>query len=245
MKLKKEHIVIAVLLLLLGWQIFGGLQKNLQIKQLSLQNQKLDTLNNLLGQQVIISKTEVTESQAAFRAATDSFFALKSRDERKIKEITAFYKGQTKTVIKNVTVPYVDVPARKKWEDSVQQQCNKVIEYYEANTITVPVTAKDTTHKDYTAELTATKAGIKIDSLVIPDEQKIRFVTLKGGFLKKDQDGKRHLFLKKSVQVQVIHSNKLMEVTGQTSAVYQAPKKKNLVGKAVLVGLGVFLGTKL
>lgn len=242
----KKYITIerVLLLLLLGLFIFREVKHDKQYKELSLRNAQLDTLTNKLGQQVIVSQTELTQSQEALRAATDSFFNLRRQDEKRIKDIIAFYKGTTNTVIREVLVPYVDKEQMKEWEDSIRQNCSKVIDYYEANTVTVPRSAKDSS-KHYDASFTVTMNGVKIDSLSVPDSQYLRFVTLKGGFLKKDQQGKRRLFLKKSLQVQVIHTNPLVQVTGQTSAVYQPPKKRNLLFKAGLITLGIFLGTKL
>lgn len=206
--------------------------------------EQIDSIKNAYNQTVVLKDVEITNSKEALKKATDSLFNLKASQDKKIKDVIAFYKSKVKIRIDSVDVPYEDTIAKKKWEDSVNMACAKVIEYYEANTISVPRTAKDSTQY-YKADLTATVSGISINNLELIDNQSIRWVTYKGGFLKKDISGKRHFLLKKKIGVQVIHSNPNINVLGAQSAIYQAPKKHNLLGKVILIGIGVYLGSKL
>jgi len=206
--------------------------------------EEIDSIKNVYNQTVVLKDVEITNSKEALKKATDSLFNLKSSQDKKIKDVIAFYKSKVKIRIDSVDVPYEDTLAKKKWEDSVQLACSKVIEYYEANTISVPRTARDSTQY-YKADLTANLSGISINNLELTDNQSIRWVVYKGGLLKKDISGKRHFWLKKKIGVQVIHTNPNITVLGVQSAIYQAPKKHNLLGKAILIGIGVYLGSKL
>lgn len=246
MKIDIKLILIVVLSGLFLWSFSTCNKRIKESDALKLENARLDSMYNLKNQQLIVSQTEVATSQKAFRDATDSFFAMQSKFENKIKSIIAFYKGSTVTIIDSIPVPipYVDSAKLLVWEDSIKQSCKKVIDYYEANFISVPQTSIEN-NVNYNIDLTATKTGIRINRVSIPDSQYIRFVELKGGFLKKDQNGKRHLFTSRSFQVQVIHTNPLIKTTSSSSVIYNPPKKGRWLEKAILVGAGIFLGLKL
>lgn len=219
-------------------------QKKKQITQLELDKQQTDSIKNKLNQTIYTQEVLAVNDKQTIKDLTDSLFNLTKAQDKRVKDVIAYYKGITKTEIKDVKIPYIDTPALKKWEDSVMERCSKVIEYYDANTISVPRTAKDST-KDYKIDLTIRQDSLVVDSIIIVDSQYIRFATIKGGFLKKDTYGKRHLFLKKKIEVQVLHTNKFIKVTGQNSAIYIPPKKARWLEKALLIGAGIFLGTKL
>lgn len=247
MKLTIERIIIAILAiaLILGSLFTCKLSKD--NKQLKLINYQLDSTVNLRGQTILLQETNVLktkEEMQQLKDSTDKIFALNKKQEKKIKDIIAYYSSHTVTKIDSVDVPYIDTAERIQWEADVMARCSKIIDYYEANSIIVPKTARDTT-KDYVADFTANINGIRINTLSIPDSQYIRFVTLKGGLFKKDQQGKRHLFTPKSIQVQVFHTNPLIHVGDQTTAIYQPPKKKHIFAKVIAFGVGVFIGTKL
>jgi len=245
MKLDIKWILIIGLSLALLWSMRTCGEKNKQISQLELNKQTTDSLKNELGQTVLTQQSIITDNKQAIKDLTDSIFNLTKAQDKRIKDVIAYYSSQTKIEFKDKLVPYKDTVGRKKWEDSVlARQCSAVINYYESNYIKVPRTAVDST-PDYKATFTAEKQGIKINDLTILDSQYIRFVTIKGGILKKDASGKRHLFTKQSIQVQVLHTNKLLQTTGQNSAIYIAPKKGRWLEKAILIGGGIFLGLQL
>lgn len=247
MRIPKIDLKLVVIIILSGCLI-GSVstcnKRNSTITQLRLDRQTIDSVVNLYGQTIITQEAIVTDNKQAIKDLTDSIFNLRRGEQRRIKDAIAYYKGITNTIIREVRVPYVDSSYIKDWADSVKQNCAKVIEYYEANSIFVPKQAKDST-SNYTADMTAGLNGITINKLEIPDSQYIRFVTIKGGLLKKDASGKRHLFTKKSIQVQVLHTNPLVHITGQNSAIYVAPRKARWLEKAILIGGGIFIGTKL
>lgn len=218
--------------------------KNKRISEKQLSEQTIDSIKNEYGQTILTQEAIVTNDKQAIKSLTDSLFNLKNSQDRKIKDAIAYYKGITKTIIKEVDVPYVDSIALNNFSDSLKQKCAEVISYYESNTITVPKVAEDST-ANYQVKLTIKQDKVTINNLTIPDSQYIRFVTLKGGLLRKDASGKRHLFTKQSIQVQVLHTNPLVHVTGQNSAIYVAPKKPRLLLKGLILGAGFILGKNL
>lgn len=221
-------------------------EKTLEGATIALEMSKQETkiLKNEKDQLVSTQRVVEARYKGTLKALTDTVFALNRQQEKRIKEVIAYYRGVTRTEIDSVLVPYVDVVKMRKWQDSIQNACSEVITYYENNALHVPATAKDTT-VNYSADLTATKQGIKINSLIVPDSQHIRFVTIKGGLLKRDINGKRHFWLKRSVEVQVLHTNPLIKITSQQSAVYNPKSKPKVLERAILIGIGLFLGSKL
>jgi len=245
MKSNVKNIGLGLLIVALLFSMLRTCAKSEQLGKLKADSfHQIDSIKNAYNQVVILKDVEIINSKDALKKATDSLFNLKVSQDKKIKEVIAYYKGKTKIVIDSVDVPYIDTAATKIWEDSVKAACSKVIEYYEANTIAVPKIAKDST-KNYKADLTATLSGITINNLELNDEQAIRWVVYKGGLFKKDIIGKRHLWLKKKLGVQVIHTNPYIKVVGAESAIYQAPKKPRILEKILFTGIGIYLGTKL
>lgn len=244
MKIDIKVVIIGVLVALLAFTGYKWNDANRQISQLELKNQTLDSVSNKLGQTVLIQEAIVTSNRYAIKQLTDSIFALTKAQDRKIRDVISFYEGHTNTVIKEVQIPYVDKFALKQFSDSVAKKCAEVIAYYDAHTISVPRTAKDST-QNYKVALTVTKQAVVVDSIVIPNKQDIRFVTTKGGLLKRNTEGKLKLWLKPTIQVQVLNSNPLVHVTGQNSAYFKPPVKARVLEKALLIGASVFIGTKL
>jgi hypothetical protein len=134
--------------------------------------------------------------------------------------------------------------AEKRFSDSVERACAVVINYYRDSTVKVGTKAKEITPY-YTIDATIQKDSLQINNVSFTDSQYVRFVVLKGGLLKRDQNHKLHLFLKKSMQVQILHTNPKMHVTGSNSVIYTPKVKSRWFEKLVLIGTGVYLGTKL
>jgi hypothetical protein len=239
-----KNIIIGALAIVLILGLFSTCNKNKEIASLKFENSRIDSMRNAANQLVVTQRVELLKTKAEqeqLKAYSDSVFNLTKKQERKIKDVIAFYQAKTNIKIVDKLVPYLDTIKQKEWEDSVKLACQNVIDYYEANTIGVPDSAKveDTT---IYASLIVKKDGVEIDSLSIPDVQSLRFVTLKGGFLKKDQEGKRHLFLKKSLQVQVLHSSPYLEHISSQTYLYQEKKKAKLLPKLILIGAGIIIG---
>ena len=245
MKITYDRMFMGIVIIILSISLFKC-SNDLKDKGLALElsRQTTDSLLNENKQLVYTQAVIVTNNQEEIRRYSDSVFNLTRKYERRIQEVISFYKGVSTTTIEKVLIPYIDSVKLKKWSDSVDKMCREVIEFYEKNTMVIPRTAIDSTQY-YSANLTAERGGIIINNISIPDTQYVRFVVLKGGFLKKNQEGKRRLFLNKTIQVQVLHSNPLIKVTGQSSAIFKPPRKNKWLEKTILIGGGIFLGTQL
>lgn len=247
MKLDIKIIIIGVLIGVLAFSSFKCGQYKEKFSSELLKNQQLDSVNNALGQKIYTQEVIITSDREGFKRYTDSMFNLTKRQEKRIKDVISYYQSILKAEIREVEVPYVDTLAMKKWADSVEQRCSDVIVYYEANMMPVPRDAIDST-KDYKIDVTVTRDNLLVNSIQLIDTQHIRFVTLKGGILKKDTYGKRHLFLKKKIEAQVLHTNPLITVLGQQSAQYEPPKKSfisKLLVEAIKAGTFIIIGSQL
>lgn len=235
---------LVILLLMIGAKgIIDNRSAKDQITQLQLDKQELTITVNQKGQIITQQDVIITDDQTALKSLSDSFFALKKADDKKIKNVIAFYKGITKTKIDTVALAYVDTLATHKFEDSVAKQCAQVIDYYERNYVSVPRTAEDST-ADFNVKVDIRRDSARF-SIQIPDSQYIRFATLKGGLFKKDIFGKRHFILKKQIVAQVLHTNKKIEILGQNSALYVPPPKPQLLLRGLILVGGFILGSQM
>ncbi len=198
------------------------------------------TIENKEGEIVAIQEAFKTSSEKALKDYTDTIFNLKKRQERQIKDVISYYKSTTSTGLHEIKIPYKDTSGFAEFSDSVKKACALVIN----TSVKVPKIVSDSTEQ-YSFVGTIEKNSFTINKLEIPDSEHVRVVVLKGGFLKKDQQGKRHLFTKQSLQVQVLHSNKLIKVNTLSSITYTPPKRHQLIWKAIILGAGIYLGTKL
>lgn len=238
MKVRIEIVAVAILILAVAFGLDKcSANKKLAnqlstIDSLALANQGLTAKLNKANQVVSMQTVIVTDNQQTIKELTDSIFNLKRRDERKIKEVIAYWRERTKVGVDSVKVPYVDTVRMKRFSDSVEKQCVEVINYMRDSTITVPRTSRDTL-PGFAYDITATRSGLVINHIEFPDSLDMRFVE-KGGFLKK-----------KSIEVQFKHTNPNVKVVGSSSILYRPKKKGGWVVKALVLGLGVFIGTKL
>jgi hypothetical protein len=246
--LDARNIIVIVLAFLLGLIFTKGCQyaklRNAEITALQLDKQRSDSIINTRNQTIVQQEVIITNNPKALKHLTDSLFALKQQDERKISSVIAYYKSIIKVGVDSVAVPYVDTVAQHKFADSVAQECAQVIDYYESNYISVPRTAEDST-ADYLIKIDLLRDQASLTFRLTPDTQQIRFAVFKGGLFKKDIYGKRHFMLKRKIVAQVLHSNKRFEIIGQNSAIYERKGPPKALGAVLLIGLGVLVGTQL
>lgn len=227
-----EWVVIAILafaLLSLYYQKKNELlRKDDQITALQLANQKLDSQRRADGVTIFTQKVLLTESGHTIDYLTDTIFKM----DKKHSQTIAYYKGISRTRIDSVFIPFKDTAFAKKWSDSVNSRCKEVIQFLIDSTIIVP---KRFLKEDrgYRFGGTITRGGLTIDSLLIPDTLQLRIVENKG-FLKRP-----------SYTVQFFHSNPHITTTQANSVLYKPPKKPRLLEKAILVGVGILVGSKL
>jgi hypothetical protein len=203
-----------------------------EITSLDLKNQTLEKEVNDRGQIIYSQKAILSSSQEAIRNLTDSIFNLNRVHGEKIKAVIAYYKGVTTTNIDSVFIPYTDTKAIHEAEMKIIERCNKEFKYLTDSFILVPRKVIKKT-PNYLFAGTVMKDGFRIDELSIPDTLNLRFVET-GGFLKK-----------KKSYIQFTHSNPLITTTQANSVLYKPPKKPRLLEKALFIGAGLFLGSKL
>lgn len=200
-----------------------------KITEQQLANQKLDSIVNKQKQVIYEQDVIITDNQSVIAALTDTIFNLKEKDAKNIKTI-AYYQGRTKTVIRDIKIPYLDSAKMKQFSDSLIAHCQEVIDYIQDSTVKIGTVAKDST-PNYSIQQTVMVDGIRIDNLTIPDTLNLRFIQHKGG-----------LFRKAKIEVQYFHTNPLVKTTGSNSVMY-IPKKKSFFTRVILpVAVGVGAG---
>jgi hypothetical protein len=224
------------------------------IDSLTLANQRWDSIHDADGQTIQVQTALVVKNQEAFRKYSDSMFNLTKRQERRIKEIIAHYSSVTNTGVDTVKIPYRDTTAMKKFSDSVEKQCADVIAFYRKNALEIPqdsVTGEPIGKpvKDSTAEFvfdaTIFKDTLRINKISFPDSLEVRFVETKGGLFRRNAQGKVKIFSRRSVEVQVKHSNSKVSTSKMNSLIYKPDKKFKWLEKALLIGAGIFVGLKI
>lgn len=238
-KITTERIIIALLLIVVFFlsKCSSSLKREKEniIAQSELDKQTLQTLLNKKGDTIYSQKSIITSSQSVISNLTDSIFDLKKKD-RKNRDVIAYYRGRTTTRIDTLEISWVDTLRMKRFEDSVERVCKDVIAYYRDSAIETPHTDSFVTKDidiNFTLKKTDKVPSLLINRLLIVDTLDLQFV-----------EHKR--FLRKSkIEVQFVHSNPYIRVDGSNSVFYKPQKKPKLLQKALLIGVGIFIGTKL
>lgn len=239
MKITVERLIILILVvsLFLLYKCSSSRlrEKDDIITQAELDKQTLQTLLNKKGDTIYSQQSIITSSQSAIKNLTDSIFDLKKKD-KKNREVIAYYRGRTTTRIDTLEISWVDTARMKRFEDSVEQVCKDVISFYRDSAIETPHTDSFTTKDidvNFTLKKTNRTPSLVINRLSIVDTLDLQFVEHKR-FLRKP-----------TIEVQFKHSNPYIKVDGSNSVFYKPQKKPKWFQKALLIGVGVFLGTKL
>jgi hypothetical protein len=85
------------------------------------------------------------------------------------------------------------------------------------------------------------KNRFKINSINFPDSQRIAIIETKGGMFKRDINGKLKIFKRKTLEIQVLHTNPYIKVNGMSSIVYKPQVKSRWFERGVLIGAGFLL----
>lgn len=213
------------------------------IDSLVLANQKYDSIVNKKGQKVFIQTSIVTDNQGQLKVLSDSLFNLK-RKLSKADKVLAHINQFTNVGVDDRLVKVVDSLDLLRAVDSVNKQSDDLVDYIKANTVSVPRTYKDSS-KYFNFKASLSKAGLNIDSLYFPDSTYIRFIEHKGGLFKFDTKLHFHLFKRKSIEAQVIHTNPYVKVTGLQSVFYVPKVKQRWLERAIIAGTASFLTYKL
>jgi len=226
-----------------------------KIDSLTLANQKLVQDTNRLGQ--VISKQMVitTADQENLKTLTASLFNLMKADEKRIKQVNALIQIASRTGVTERIIPFVDLDRQKKFSDSVERACADVIAFYRKNTVELTDTTKtgelakhisidSTQDKFFQIDADVLKDRFKINKINFPDSQRIAIIVTKGGLFKRGVDGKIKIIRRKSLEIQVIHTNPNIEVTGMSSVIYQPGSKGRWLERAAIFAAGA-IGTYL
>lgn len=236
-------LVIIVLLLVI---LFGGCWGKRKYDQQYTENIKLSLSNQNLTQSVnsrdqIITQQQVllTENSQKLKSMTDSIFALKRAQEKKIKEVIAYYSERTSVKVDTVFIPYIteEDTTYKELPPKFNPKAGKIAivpgSDLSDSTIKVPQRALLDTSGLH-IDMAILKKGVRLNSFLMTDTQYIRVVELKHGWFKP-----------RTLEIQTLHTNKALTVTGQNSVIYKPKKKSGWVLKVAILGAGIFLGTKL
>lgn len=237
-------LIVTLIILLLNIDSCRGRkfsQQQGKIDSLTLANQKLVQDTNKLGQ--IISKQEIilTDNQKDLKKLTEDYFALQTKDKKRVKQINALIQEKTSTGVKDVDIPFEE---EDEWVDSPADTALQGIPCDSLGYVKVPQSLNHSEeYFQFKAKLL--KEGLHIDSLNFPDSQRIAVLETKGGLFKRDTSGKVKLYRRPSLEIQVLHTNPYIQVQGLSSVVYQPKPKARWLERAIIFAAGVFIGSKL
>jgi len=191
--------------------------------------QTKDSIINKQGEIIYIQKAIVTQSKKELKRVTQEKFNLKKSDERKIREVIAYYK-QTSTIVipKPIVVRYTDTVPVPSTTDTAA-----LLAFFKDSSITVPRKAIIDS-PDIKLNTSVTKTGLILESVDFPDTTYGRFTVKSQGLFKPD-----------IVEYQTFHTNKYIKTDVKESMI-TVPKKKKFLRKlaegAILVGTGILMG---
>lgn len=253
--MKKERwiwIGIVLGLVIFLWQLdscrnrkFASQQNKLD--SITLANQVLIQDKNSIGQTVSKQAVIITEDQEALQDITAKVFNLEKQDEKRIKQINALIQIASRIRVDSINIPFKDEIAAKKFSDSLIAACAEVINYYKNNSIPVPqnVSISKEENPNFQFYGKVIKEGLAIDSINFPDSQRIAVIETKGGLFRRNIEGKVKFYTPRKLEIQVLHTNKYVEITGMSSIIYQPKVRGRWLERLLIAGVGIFLGTRL
>jgi hypothetical protein len=220
------------------------------IDSLTLANQEMVKIVNKQGDTIVKQNVIITQDQASLKSLTADLFDLKKRDERLLKEVQALLQIKSAVTIKNVDVPYKDTVGFKRFSDSLERACAEVTKYYRGNSVELTDTTKDGVkskhlvidsiqNKNFQFDADILKTRLHINSINIPDSQRIAIIVNKGGLFRKDINGKLKIFKRRELQVMVTHTNPYIQTKGMSSVVYKPKVGGRWLERLIMVGAGV------
>jgi hypothetical protein len=227
----RKPIIYSIIVLLLLSIIVGYYKDELNKKDdkigiLSLKVQTLDSFVNKQGKTIKEQEVISLKDKETLKDYTDSIFDLKNKNERKVKEVHAYYKNKIRVVVDTFTAKYTD---------TIIQQ----IPCLDSLNLEYVIVPKDFEKVDsfYTIQGTVKKEGIDINNFEMKDSIYGRFITEKGGIFKADK-----------IKYQTFNTNPYIKIEGSESAIYKPPKKtflNKVKTAAIYIGIGFLIGTTL
>lgn len=209
-----------------------------ELDSLTLVNQQLVQTTNQQGQIISKQTVVITDNQSSLASLTSQVFDLKEREQKRIKQVNALLSITSHTKIDSIKVPYVDTVKLKKFSDSLERICRVVIDYYENSTTPVPRHALiDSPYFKFDG--TITRSGLTVNSINLPDTQRIAVVETKGGFFRRDINGKVRFHIPSKTEIQVLHTNPNIKIDGISSIIYKPPIKSRWLERGILFASGI------
>lgn len=198
--------------------------------KLNLEKQQLIQDTNKLGQTVSKQEVIIVSTQGDLKKLTQDYFNLKSKDNKRIKQVNALFQEKTSTGISNTDIPYEEddtMAEDSPNQDSVGIPCDSL------SYVHVPIKANvDSPYFKFQASIE--KKGLHIDSISFPDSLRFALIETKGGLFKRDMNNKLHFHLKPTLEVQALHTSPYVKTQGLSSVIYQ-PKPKGRWLERVLI----------
>lgn len=204
------------------------------IDSLTLANQKLVQDTNRLGQLLLKQPVLIVEDQKALKALALENLNLKARDAKRIEQVNALIIENIELRLANRFLPF----------DSANTVYIDTTKPCPPNAILTPKKITDTATADFKFYATLEKDGLRIDSLSFPDKQTIALVETKGGFFKRNIEGRVKFYTPKTMEVFVTHTNKHLQVTGMTSSVYSPKVGGRWLERAAIIAATAILTIK-
>ena len=96
-----------------------------------------------------------------------------------------------------------------------------------------------TQNKDFQIDASVLKDSFKINSIVFPDSQRIAILETKGGFFRRNINGKRPFYTKPKLEIMVLHTNQYIKIEGMSTLIYQPKAKGRWLERILIFGAGV------
>lgn len=239
--IERAAIVILLLLLIFGAGMFKKTYDSQRMKDgvidsLTLANQTSVSFINKQNEVITQQKVLITESQSSIKKYTDSIFNLKKSEQRKVKEVIAFYSEKLKAALADtVYIEYFYGDDSSAQEYTFEESdCEEYIRNAIVGKISVPKSVLLDSVGVFKIDATILEKGLRINKLEIPDTLSLRVIENKTG-----------LFKPRTLDVQAKHSNPMFTKIDQTSILYKPKPKGKWVVRALILGLGIYLGSKL
>lgn len=239
-KMKSANFAILMLSILLVIMFFRSCDDTKQIEELQVQLDKTNKIKDSLGNTIAVKDVKIVEDQEAIKKLRADLFQTTDKYNKKVKEVQALIAKGTQVIIKDKPVPYVDTSKMKQWEDSILALCADVIRYYEDSTVRIGKQAKDSTAY-YKIDATVEKQGIKMNEIKFIDSQYVALTQMKGGFFRKNTEGKFKLYVPSRTRVEIKHTNPYFQNTGVDAFLFDKKPKPSYGSGLVQGAVGGFV----
>jgi hypothetical protein len=233
MKWIKDLFIIALIAILVS-SLVKSCQQQEELEKLQIELTQANKIKDSLGNVITVKDAEIVTNQESMKDLRARLFQTTEKYNKKVKEVQALIAQGTEVVIQEVPVPYVDSVKMKQWEDSIAIKCKDVIKYYEDSTVRIGSKAKDSTAY-YKIDATVEKQGIKMNEIKFIDSQYVALTKMKGGFFRKNTEGKFKLYVPSRTRVEIKHTNPYFQNTGVDAFLFDK-KPKPSYGSGLVQG---------